>query len=544
MIVPAMVTPTRRVAPLLLALMVGMAVTFPVPDAAAQTKGGATSEVPAAPFVTPPASAEPRMIVFISDLHFGLGKRADGRWSPKEDFRWPDALKGFLNEMGRRGNDRVDLVIVGDFLELWQPPDGIACDTSGGADLGCTVPEMVSIARTVIDAHRGDLALLRDFAKRGENRLYLIPGNHDAALLLPQVWSLLAAPLDEPAGRVALVTRGFWRSPDGRIVAEHGHQVGNDVNRYDRWPAITRDQNGTTYLERPWGERFVQQMFNSQEEEYEIIDNIAPETVGVKYRIADRGYVRTAADVARFIAFNLFETSIAQKGSSLGSEADPNDPNRWDIKRAREQVGYRLFLEALAKDDPLRAEIEGQDAASEALRTELAALARDNTKLTNEEVRALCDHLALRKAPQKCAVGTAGALLESMLVPRRHVVGAHVEGHLSADRRLRIFVYGHTHGFEKGWPLKVTGGTQVTVHNTGAFQRTVDEAAFLARVAQKNLAPGEALRKIKLEDLPPCYSAVLVTYASSGVPESKTWRWHQDEGGTGALVEPGDNRCN
>jgi hypothetical protein len=111
------------------------------------------------------------------------------------------------------------------------------------------------------------------------------------------------------------VTRGFWMSPDGRIVAEHGHQVGNDVNRYDRWPVITRDQRGTTYLERPWGERFVQQMFNSQEEEYEIIDNIAPETVGVKYRIADRGYVRTAADVARFIAFNLFETSLPQKGS-------------------------------------------------------------------------------------------------------------------------------------------------------------------------------------------------------------------------------------
>jgi hypothetical protein len=234
-----------------------------------------------------------------------------------------------------------------------------------------------------------------------------------------------------------------------------------------------------------------------------------------------------------------------RRGASLGaSETDPNDPDRWDLKRAREEIGYRLFLEALAKDDPLRAEIESQNAASAALRAELAALARDNTRLTNEEVRALCDHLARREAPEQCAVATAGALLESKLVPRRHVVGAHVEGHLSADTRLRIFVYGHTHDFEEGWPLKVASGTQVTVHNTGAFQRTVDEAAFLARVAQKNLAPSDALRKIKLEDLPACYSAVLVTYSSSGVPTSKTWRWHQEEGGTGALVEPGDNRCN
>src|SRR5262249_109480 len=152
------------------------------------------------------------------------------------------------------------------------------------------------------------------------------------------------------------------------------------------------------------------------------------------------------------------------------------------------------FLEALAKDDPLRTKIEGQDASSEALRTELAALARDNNRLTDEEVRALCDDLALRKAPEKCAVATAGAFLESKLVPRRHVVGAHVDGYLRDDKRLRIFVYGHTHEFEEGWPLKVTGGGQVIVHNTGAFQRTVDEAGFLARVSQKNLTPGDALR--------------------------------------------------
>jgi hypothetical protein len=147
------------------------------------------------------------------------------------------------------------------------------------------------------------------------------------------------------------------------------------------------------------------------------------------------------------------------------------------------------------------------------------------------------------KAPQTCAVATAGAFIEAQLVPRRHVVGAHVEGHLRSDGRLRIFVYGHTHDFESGWSLKVAGGSQVTVHNTGAFQRTVDEKGFLTRVARKNLAPNEALSQIKLEDLPPCYSAVLVTYSSSGIPASKKWRWHQQEGGPGTLVEPGDDRC-
>ncbi len=336
MILPV-VSRMRRIVPLLLTLIAGVALA---PLRATAESQPAPAQA-AAPFVAPSAAAGPRMMVFISDLHFGLGRGSDGRWSPKEDFRWSGALKGFLDEMGRRGEDRVDLVLVGDFLELWQPPEQPAgqppiCNISGVDDLGCTVPEIVKIAGAVIDAHKHDLALLRDFAKRGDNRLHVIPGNHDAALLLPEVWSLLAAPLDEPAGRVTLVRSGFWMSPDGRIVAEHGHQVGNDVNRYDRWPVIMRDRNGKTYLERTWGERFVQQVFNSQEEDYEIIDNIAPETVGVKYRIADRGYVRTAADVARFIAFNLFETTLAQKGAVLGSPAvDPDDPNRWDLKLAR-----------------------------------------------------------------------------------------------------------------------------------------------------------------------------------------------------------------
>ncbi len=103
---------------------------------------------------------------------------------------------------------------------------------------------------------------------------------------------------------------------------------------------------------------------------------------------------------------------------------------------------------------------------------------------------------------------------------------------------------GHTHHYEVGWPLKTASGGRFIVQNTGAFQRTVDEAVFLARLKANNLSPNEALRKIKLEDLPPCYSAVLATCSPSGVAQSKTWRWHQEEGGTGDLVDPGDDQCN
>jgi hypothetical protein len=81
-------------------------------------------------------------------------------------------------------------------------------------------------------------------------------------------------------------------------------------------------------------------------------------------------------------------------------------------------------------------------------------------------------------------------------------------------------IYGHTHALEKGWPLTIKQGMDVMVHNTGAFQRTIDEEGFLKRVRARNLVPHEALRAIKLEELPPCYSAVLVTYRE-GMPESR-----------------------
>ena len=74
----------------------------------------------------PPSPAD-RYTVFISDLHFGVGKNPDGKWNSTEDFRWTKALRGFVEKISEEGSNRTDLVVVGDFLELWQPPPTIPC---------------------------------------------------------------------------------------------------------------------------------------------------------------------------------------------------------------------------------------------------------------------------------------------------------------------------------------------------------------------------------------------------------------------------------
>ena len=171
------------------------------------------------PLPASPPTAVPALTVFISDLHFGLGKRSNGQWHPLDDFRWSNALRGFLDEISRRSGNRTTLVIAGDFFEMWQHPT-VPC-SSGTADLGCTVAEMEEVARLIVEGHRGDLEALGAFASRGENRLVVIPGNHDAALLLPTVWQRVADAFRATPGRVERVTTGVWISPDGRVVAEH-----------------------------------------------------------------------------------------------------------------------------------------------------------------------------------------------------------------------------------------------------------------------------------------------------------------------------------
>src|SRR5262249_26120630 len=149
-----------------------------------------------APF--PPLSVTPdfkdpageRLTVFVSDFHMGRGHLPDGPWYPQEDFRWPNALKGFFTTIRELCKDQADHIMLGDWLWLWEPPAGTFCSRPAPG-LGCTVEEYEHIARAVSRAHAADLAALGAFAAAGDNRLYIVPGNHDAALVLQPVWDIV-----------------------------------------------------------------------------------------------------------------------------------------------------------------------------------------------------------------------------------------------------------------------------------------------------------------------------------------------------------------
>ena len=92
------------------------------------------------------ASAGNRIMIFVSDLHMGVGiepgvgtridpskpERWDNvknfKWHNTEDFRWHKEFKDFLTQINKDGESNVDLVLVGDILELWQSLDKKTCD--------------------------------------------------------------------------------------------------------------------------------------------------------------------------------------------------------------------------------------------------------------------------------------------------------------------------------------------------------------------------------------------------------------------------------
>ena len=269
-----------------------------------------------------------RLYVFISDLHIGLGKikmssqikqATIGTWHPMEDFRWHSEFILFITAVRKEAKAlgvSTDLIIVGDFLELWQSIEDDCQRTN--SNLGCTRMEAYNRAMHCLVAHPNILASLREFAAEGENRVIIVPGNHDAALVFDNVARALVRAIAAPEGRVRVAKEGYWLSADGLVFAEHGHQIEGDVNSFDSLPASCLTKDGdviecgetseTIYLQRTWGENFVQNYFNQFEKRFPIIDNISEESRGIRLGVASAGIGDTGSMIIEGLIFFRFSS--------------------------------------------------------------------------------------------------------------------------------------------------------------------------------------------------------------------------------------------
>jgi len=471
--------------------------------------------------LTPHSAAQTnaqRAIVVVSDLHMGAGRDAAGQWRREEHFRWSPEFAEFLRTVDSQHRGAVDLVLNGDTFEL---------------------PSAEGSALTALDrvlaAHTREVDALSAFARAGSNRVVLLPGDADAALRMTKVADRVVGALRGSNDRVVVATAGYWLSGDGKVHAEHGHEI-----RFRKEDAPALDA-----------------LHQKLQALYPSVHNVAIRGSGAKYALAgDEPLARDAA--ALLVRDSLLNVSWQQ----FRMELDDGEvqPPQWDIAQARKQGAF-LLLSSLPDDDPLKPLATKLDSNGR-----LAAAATD---LTDQEIMALCDYrAAVRRArrrfepvvtqfaPRGPAVTecprtpeTRGAIFDYFWRSRDELYGNYVE---RARRRSSssdppvVFVIGHSHLADRtqssanmisGGLLKipmegfspVRGALMPVVINGGAWNRTITPVQLERLKAERGVSWHEFLQALQPEALPPCYSFVLIPpYDQEPAPAVRYWRQGSD----------------
>ncbi len=470
---------------------------------------------------TPPQPPGPRQVIVISDLHWGLGERAPGHFDPYEDARWADEWQRFLTTIDHTGGGATDLILNGDSFELWQSRRG-DCENPD-PEVGCSEAESLSRFHVVARAHDRELRALGTFASSGNNRVVVIPGNHDAALLFPSVAAAAVKATAATTDRLQIAAAGYWLSADGLIYAEHGHQSGLDAaNRFTRWPTPFLDRPDGRYLQRPWGEQFVREFFNRYEDKYPILDNIEPLGDSVRFGLASEQAAGGVQAVQTMLDLLLKNTSAAQGTGLLSPYLKVP---RWDVPAIRATGDWLLGPQVLPTGDPLRTAVTKAQ--------QEGTLGRTVTALTDSQIVQLCDQRILVNAlrqtlnqsvaatcPTITNLGGAAANLasdsESRLADHITAVRKGLREQRGKTQALQIFIYGHTHQAQAPF-LPQRGASPPQVVNTGAWQRITNGAWLESERLRRNLTLPATLRTLQPQDLAPCYTLVRIAPYNAGV---------------------------
>jgi len=487
-----------------------------------------------------PALAEQKMrpIYVISDLHMGVGRANGQDWHPLEDFRWPRAFDGFLRQISKDHPDGVDLVIAGDFFELWQHPT-VSCAKSPDPECGCSIDEMKQIVRDVLAGHRSEFAAIGRFLAGGANRVFVMPGNHDAALMEDEIWVLVAQAVPEGRERFERVKSETWFSADNKVAIEHGHQNAFDANFFPDWPkSVTKNCADGKRFFRPWGENFVQALYNGVEAQFLLIDNLIPESLGTSiYYQYSKQKGKTVKEVARFVIFNLLQTSPYQKIAFLDVNKERTRLTERSLDFCRRCIGEDLILRS-PEGDRYKSlyGVEGTE-QEKAFRLELR---KQVASLDNNAVRDLCERVAVANKgrlksnsdmeSQPGCEGTLGTVANKIFDPDGvHALSTRINKLENQKPALLIYVFGHTHEAKVVMQVPVYDGSIIKTLNTGAFQRLMDKKFFEnSKKAGENDV--ELLKRLTHDDMKACYTALTVTYDDKSRPQAELRQWYMTEG--------------
>lgn len=217
----------------------------------------------------------------ISDFHLSAGKwLANGKRNPLEDFHQDERFQEFLEHYssGIYENADVELIVNGDFfdpLAVIPIPDGD--EKLAPLDYPLEVEESAAVEKfsIILENHPIAVRALQTFLQKGKKTVFRW-GNHDAAILWPQVQTLLREKLTPPKWEQL----EFQQKPYlfDRICVDHGHQY-EVINQFDenRMFIERKTKDGIKRIQNlPFGSFFVLGFINPIKLQRSYINQVQP----------------------------------------------------------------------------------------------------------------------------------------------------------------------------------------------------------------------------------------------------------------------------
>ncbi|HMF57416.1 MAG TPA: metallophosphoesterase [Pyrinomonadaceae bacterium] len=285
--------------------------------------------------------------IVISDLHVGAGELDDC------DEELQNCLVSFLDQLSS-DEDKIELVVNGDFLDFvqarpWQDA-GLESVSNTNVPLCFTEDQSVEKLESIVNAHAPIFAALGRFlAAKPDNKLIIMPGNHDVDFFWPRVRSIFMDKVceqDESApARLHFYLERVYRPPScPQIWVEHGNNY-DPINCFKvkeldptggyylepklYWsesnPPIFKDANGAERLYECIGTRLLIKYMNQLDADYPFVDNVKPfsrfvRIFGASALVPGYGFPKVILRVWGMLSY-LIKEGITSPSSLMGINA-------------------------------------------------------------------------------------------------------------------------------------------------------------------------------------------------------------------------------
>jgi len=194
-----------------------------------------------------------RVVIVVSDLHLGKSDELEDFVSENEM-----AFCSFLKDQSDNfPNEEVDLVLLGDVLDLWQVATETEKHASESDQIDISVNEELDIGRgrEIVSAHPNTFNALRGFLEANPDgrRIVCNPGNHDHSLIQPGVRDVVVKAIaqGDAALRKKIDFKNWYENTEFGIYAEHGNQFDED-NDYDNFALFGGEAPGYFFVRLFW----------------------------------------------------------------------------------------------------------------------------------------------------------------------------------------------------------------------------------------------------------------------------------------------------